>query len=459
MPYQSENSLLTLALSGDTILSRRLAVFQEPEFHALRQIFREADASFTNLESAVHRYENTPGITAGTFTCTTPESLEDLKWFGINMVSCANNHIYDWGEAGVLATIRYVEDAGIVYAGAGPHLSAARAPGYLDTPNGRVALVAVTSFFRPWNVAAPQGRDILGRPGVNFLRFQTSYEVDKRALADLRRINTELGLGAEKERIRNSRFFGPGETSQDTDTEFHFNFSPGGLYQEAKFTLGESFAIRTSPHAGDMKDILRWVKDAHRQADVVVVSHHYHEQSGESFKAAKHRSEIEQAAEFVREFALGCFAAGADVFVGHGPHRSFGVEIYQGHPIFYSLGGLIHESDTMRWLPPQAYSRFDMAGEATPADFFDRREGPGAASTERVWWENVIAKVRFQGHKLNEVVLYPLDQGFGTPRSQRGRPILARGEQANHILQRISRLSEPYGTRIEIKDSLGIIKF
>lgn len=447
MPYQSESGNLTLALSGDTMLTRRLNVFQEPEFLALRQVFREADVGFTNLESAVHRYETTPGILSGTFTCTSPELLEDLKWFGINLVCCANNHAFDWGEAGVMATIRYLESSGLVYAGIGPHLSAARGPGYLDTPNGRVALIAATSFFRPWNVAAPQGRDIIGRPGVSALRFETTYGVDKEALKDLRRISGGLGLEAEKERTRNSGFFGPGELPQDTGTEFHF--------MGAKFTAGDVFTIRTRPDPGDMKDILRWIRDARRQADWVMVSHHFHEQGGEAFKTVRHRSELGEPAEFVRAFALECFAAGADVFVGHGPHMSLGVEIYDGHPLFYSLGGLVFENETVRWLPSYAYGRFDMGGEATPADFFDQREG--SHPTEPVWWENIIARVKFKGGKLGEVLLYPLDQGFGRSRPQRGRPVLAQGKQASNTLKRIKRLSEPYGTQIQIKDGIGVI--
>jgi len=448
VPYQSENGNLTLTLSGDAMLTRRLSVFQEPDFLALRQVFQESDVGFTNLEGAVHRYEASPGILSGTFTCTPPELLEDLRWLGINLVTCANNHAFDWGEAGVLATIRNLAAAGIAYAGIGQHLSAARAPAYLDTLNGRVALVAATSFFRPWNVAASQGRDVVGRPGVSALRFDTTYQVDASALGELRRIGAKLGLEAEKERTRSFGFSGPGETPQDTDTQFHF--------LGAKFVRGEDFSTHTSPHPGDMKDILRWVREARRQADWVVVSHHYHEPGGEAFKTAQRRSELEEPAEFVRAFALECFAAGTDVFVAHGPHKSLGVEVYQGRPLFYSLGGLVFQNETVRWLPDFAYGRFDMAGEATPADFFDRREG--AHPREPVWWENTIARVRFQGRKLAEIVLYPLDQGFGRPRPQRGRPMLARGEHATRILQRIQRLSVPYGTRMDIVDGTGVVR-
>ena len=144
--YQAETGNFTIVLAGDTMLTRKLAPFNEEGFLGLRDIFRSADAAFANLEGTVHLWdEGTPGITQGTFMTTDPKLLEDLQWLGVNMVSCANNHAFDYGEAGVLANIRHLDHAGIVHAGTGKNLSEARAPGYLDTPNGRVALVSTTA--------------------------------------------------------------------------------------------------------------------------------------------------------------------------------------------------------------------------------------------------------------------------------------------------------------------------
>ena len=67
MPYEAEQGQVTLALCGDIMPSRRLAVFREPEFLALREILRGADACFANLESMVVRYgEGSPAIRTGT---------------------------------------------------------------------------------------------------------------------------------------------------------------------------------------------------------------------------------------------------------------------------------------------------------------------------------------------------------------------------------------------------------
>src|SRR5918999_3746640 len=170
------------------MLTRRLSVFDEKDFQSLRELLRRADAAFTNLEGTVHTgEEGTPGITQGTFMTTDPKLLDDLKWIGINMVSCANNHAFDYGEGGVLANLRHLDQAGLVHAGTGKNLAEARAPGYLDTPNGRVALIAITATFRPWNQAGEQRPDLRGRPGINPLGCQTTFHVDGAVFDQLQR--------------------------------------------------------------------------------------------------------------------------------------------------------------------------------------------------------------------------------------------------------------------------------
>jgi poly-gamma-glutamate synthesis protein (capsule biosynthesis protein) len=40
----------------------------------------------------------------------------------------------------------------------------------------------------------------------------------------------------------------------------------------------------------------------------------------------------------MHEIAHAAIDAGADIVIGHGPHYSLPVEVYQGKPIFYGLG-------------------------------------------------------------------------------------------------------------------------
>ena len=68
-----------------------------------------------------------------------------------------------------------------------------------------------------------------------------------------------------------------------------------------------------------------------------------------------------------------CIDAGADLFLGHGPHLLRGIEIYDGAPIFYSLGNFMMQNETVTRLPTELYERYDLDSDATPADLFDTR--------------------------------------------------------------------------------------
>ena len=60
--------------------------------------------------------------------------------------------------------------------------------------------------------------------------------------------------------------------------------------------------------------------------------------------------------------------------------------------------------------------------------------------------------------RTREIRIYPVDVGYGKPRWQQGRPVLADGEVAQEILERYQRLSKPFGTRVDIADNVGIVR-
>jgi poly-gamma-glutamate capsule biosynthesis protein CapA/YwtB (metallophosphatase superfamily) len=452
MIYQAEKGNFTIALAGDTMLTRKLTPFKEERFMALRDILRGADAAFANLEGTVHAWnEGTPGITQGTFMTTEPKLLEDLKWLGISMVSCANNHAFDYGEGGVLANIKHLDDAGLVHAGTGKNLAEARAPGFLDTPNGRVALIATTATFRQWNQAGEQRPDLRGRPGINPLGFETTHNVDPAAFEQLQRISRELGFEKSHERAR-KHFYSDKEIPDAKSTELNL--------MGHRYVRGEGFSIATRASERDLEDNLRWIREARRQADWVVVSVHCHEFGGASLLTAATRAELEEPADFVIDFAHRAIDAGADIVVGHGPHFPLGIEIYKDRPLLHSVGNLIFQNETVGFFPADAYERFDLDLKATPSDFLDARTNGGKKGhpSDPAYWENMFVACAFEKNKLREIKVYPIDQGFGRPRPQRGRPMLAEGEVANRVLERVTRLSARYGTTVHARDDIGVIE-
>jgi hypothetical protein len=106
-----------------------------------------------------------------------PALLKELQWIGFNLFGTANNHSMDFGIQGLLDTIQVLKQGGAVYAGTGIDLGHARAPGYLSTAHGRVALVTCASTF-PQDSPAGQARpDIRGRPGLSPLHYDVRYLV------------------------------------------------------------------------------------------------------------------------------------------------------------------------------------------------------------------------------------------------------------------------------------------
>jgi len=452
MLYDSETGDFTLALTGDSMLTRRLSVFREERYLALVNLLRGADAAFTNLETTVHTWdEGSPGITQGTFMTTDPRLLGELPWMGIKIVSCANNHAFDYGEGGVLATIQHLDEAGLSHAGTGRNLAEARAPAYLDTPRGRMALIAATATFRPWNRAGEQRPDLKGRPGINPLGFQTIYSVDPVAFQELRRASAALGLDLGKERNR-GHFYSAKEIPDEKEKEIDF--------LSHRFVQGEGFSVSTKLNQRDLEENLRSIREARRQADWVLVSLHCHEFGGESLLTARRRTELDEPAGFVKAFAHEAIDAGADIFIGHGSHFPLGIEIYKGKPIFYSLGNFIFQNETVGFFPADAYERFDLDSRATPADFLDARTDGGRKGhvSDPAYWENMVAVCSFMERRLSEVRLYPIDQGHGRPRAQRGRPVLADEEVGGRIIERLQRLSLRYGTELGRQNGMGIIK-
>jgi poly-gamma-glutamate capsule biosynthesis protein CapA/YwtB (metallophosphatase superfamily) len=451
MLYESESGDFSLMLLGDVMPTRRLAVFGEERYLKLRELCTGVDATFANLETAVHRYlEGHQNISGGTYMTTEPQLLEDLKWLGINLVSTANNHAFDYGEAGIMATCGYLDATGIVHAGSGRHLREARAPAYLDTKRGRVALIGVTATMPGHSIAGGQRPDTPGRAGVNPLRHSLSHVVDQRGFDELRRLGAALGYDAARTRRDNL-----GDARSRVVAPSASEYSFGNM----RFEKGDSFGLRTVGNKRDVEENLQQIKEARRMSDWLVVSLHCHELGGEKLLTAGHRSEIDELADFAVDFAHRAIEAGADIFVGHGPQEPFGVEIYQGRPIFYSLGTTIFELETPRYLAEEAYARYGLGGDAGPADFADVRYQNDRVGhpADANYWKQVVAKCEFKERKLARVELYPLDLGFGKARWQRGRPLLADEKLGREVIDKVAGLSRRRGTEVKWQDGRGVI--
>lgn len=161
---EEERPGLSIALTGDAIITRKLSVYEEPEFEEMIALIRGADAAFTNLEMLFHDYEPYPMFqSGGTWMRGEPELARELAWAGFDMVSRANNHTGDYGVDGMRLTTRYVREAGLVQAGVGESLAEAREARFLETARGRIALISLASTFPDHSRASESRGDIPAR--------------------------------------------------------------------------------------------------------------------------------------------------------------------------------------------------------------------------------------------------------------------------------------------------------
>jgi len=417
---------ITLALTGDAIITRRLSVHEEPDFLEMIGLIRGADAAFTNLEMLFHDYEPYPAHqSGGTWMRAEPALVNELTWAGIDMVSRANNHTGDYGVGGLRLTTRYVEEAGLVHAGAGESLAEAGEARFLETARGRVALVSVASTFPDHSRAGVARGSMRARPGLNPLRHST----------------TRIAPAERIDRL--------GEALRDLGIPFTRTAS-GARALGTVFEEGPEPGVVTRPDPDDVARIASVVNNASRLADHVLVTLHAHESKGSRSAPA----------DFIVEFARAMIDAGATLFVGHGPHVLRGIEIYDGKPIFYSLGDFIFQNETLLRLPAESYEAYDLGIDDHVADFNAaryRNETRGFPADPEIW-ESVVARPTFSGGRLTELALHPITLGFGLPAWVRGRPTLARGDLAAKILTDLRERSAPFGTEIDVRGGVGYVR-
>ncbi|MGH7502673.1 MAG: CapA family protein [Longimicrobiales bacterium] len=420
-----ESGVFRMALTGDAIITRRLSVYREPEFLRMIEQIRGADVAFTNLEMLFHDYEPYPAHeSGGTWMRAEPELVKELVWAGFDLVSMANNHTGDYGVEGMRLTRRTVREAGLVGAGTGENLAEAREARFLETAGGRVALVSVASTFTEHSTAGTARGAVRGRPGLSPLRHTRRRVVSSDQLGQLRAALRNAGVNVSEQGERLSVF---GEI----------------------FEAGDSPGVYTEPDPADVAEISAVVRNAAALADYVMVTIHAHEGAPDNMPA-----------QFLVTFAHAMVDAGADVFVGHGPHVLKGIEVYRGKPIFYSLGDFLFQNETVLRLPAENYARYDLGPDRGVADFNDARYANDTRSfpANREIWESVIAVPAFRGDDLVSLELHPITLGFGAPRQVRGRPLLADEELGRKIIADLIERSQPFGTSIQWRDGVGYVR-
>ena len=343
----------TIAMVGDIFLQEALP--QTAELAAVAEVLRGADIAFGNLETPVSE-RGTP-IDKWINMRMPPALLADVVEMGFDIVTLANNHMWDFGEVAFFDTLRHLDHA-LPYVGAGADLDEAWQAEILPRGDLNIAFLGAASTLGPGSAAAD------GRPGVAPIHVSEAYHLDP----------------------------------------------PASLEQP-----GSAPYVFTRAWREDLARAIAAIEAARAEADFVVLALHW---GVPPFWRPRFQDGL---ADYQIEVGHALIEAGADVIIGHHPHSLQEVEVYQGKPIFYSLGNFVfhHNQGPVYETPVSRNAPYTVS--------VDRRD--------REWSETVIVLADLAETGAARYSLQPaLLDG-------RGNPQLLAGDDARAVIERLDAMS------------------
>jgi poly-gamma-glutamate capsule biosynthesis protein CapA/YwtB (metallophosphatase superfamily) len=416
----------TFAAVGDIIIRRPVGT-GDAGYQALTKVMREADMTYANMEGPILDEATFRGRLAGG-----PKSVVDeLKIMGVRIMTTANNHTMDSGDEGMYETNRLLDEGGIVHAGSGRNLTEAREPRIAPTPKGTVAAIGMYSID-PSNSPEPSRYfDATNtKAGLNPLHVTPFNVVTAEQMRALRQIRDSVYARRGEVSVPVASI--PSNEAADRLQLFR------SWYKVGKQPGNLTYEIDPN----DLRGIVASVRTGKQLADFMVVAIHCHQNSF-AFQAYSHDN---QTPDFLVQLAHTVIDNGADVFIGHGVHTLRAVEIYKGKPIFYGISNFFYQQEASQDV-------VNPNGAPPPSS------GAGAQTHQPDNMEALMVTSRFEGGKLVEARLHPADIGIEyRPTSKAGNPTTPSREMARRILEKVQRLSKPFGTSIAIENGVGVIR-
>ena len=119
-------------------------------FEKVKDILKSGDITFGVLDAPIsNRGKPNPSKPKDSpLFKTEPEVIFALKKAGFSVLCLANNHILDYGEEGLVDTIKYLKKAEISYFGAGKNENEARKPAIIEKSGVKVAFFGYTYTYK-----------------------------------------------------------------------------------------------------------------------------------------------------------------------------------------------------------------------------------------------------------------------------------------------------------------------
>ncbi|WP_176761809.1 CapA family protein [Pseudobutyrivibrio sp. YE44] len=151
---------IVMDFTGDLSLAEGVATttFMDHQKNGIEDCFseqllremRSADILMINNEFAFTNRGAALPDKAYTFRAD-PSRINLLRKLGTDVVSVANNHVYDYGETGFLDTLDTLENDGMPYMGAGRNIYDAMEPVYFIIDGRKIAICSATQIERTLN--------------------------------------------------------------------------------------------------------------------------------------------------------------------------------------------------------------------------------------------------------------------------------------------------------------------
>jgi len=186
---EAESERLVIVAGGDVNLGRGIGQQllrgeNVNPFEPLAAVFRSADLRFVNLESQLSdqggetQSKRNPLIFTGP-----PQGAALLAKAQIDVVSLANNHMWDYGGKALLETMAHLREAGVAYVGASEKKGQMYEPTVLRRRGWSVALFAVTHIWNQGPFQEHPGKhhvawaEDLERMRVSIVRAKREHDV------------------------------------------------------------------------------------------------------------------------------------------------------------------------------------------------------------------------------------------------------------------------------------------
>lgn len=423
---------LKLTTTGDALFVADIPCEYKSDLEEISSFINKGDVKITNLETNVSKFGDFPNaLSGGTWLNTEPEIFEQMTAYGFNYYGTANNHAMDYSYHGLLSTIDELDKRNLAHSGTGKNLEEACAPAIINANGKKVAIFAVTAEFSDCMKAGYQTKTLKGRPGVNYLRFDTYYPITQemeqqlKVIAEHSTVNGRLNLMIEG-----------GFTLPDKEGVLTF----GSL----KFCSDGSHK-QTECNASDKERITSAIKDAKNTCDYVFILVHCHDIG---------KTSHEEVPEYMEEICRACIDAGASAVIGGGTHQFRPIEIYNGKPIFYSLGDFIYQGMRVPLLPADFMLKYGLDINATAMEALLKRSKNGKIGLQahKCNFQSAIPYMEFDGDKLTKLTLMPTVAGFDRKDKLNGLPYRAKGDEAKEIFEILNRLSIPYGSQLKMEN-------